>query len=183
MIQETGVQSQVESYQRLKKWYLMLPCLTLSITKYVSRVKYSNPGNGVSPFPTLRCSSYPGNGVLLYCHLLHHNDTIIKTQEDFFRKIYTSQFICKGSKRLFKVCVWEGVGDRTELQYFDSHSYGRQRCVFLVLQGCTTGDPEAHSARLWLSLLHLISNFPGPQLIRGPRHLRPDVAFLTTSRL
>ena len=25
------VQSQVMSYQRLKKWYLMLPCLTLSI--------------------------------------------------------------------------------------------------------------------------------------------------------
>ena len=25
---ETRVQSQVESYQRLKKWYLMPPCLT-----------------------------------------------------------------------------------------------------------------------------------------------------------
>ena len=41
---------------------------------------------------------------------------------------------CKGSKRLLKVWVWEGVGDRTELQYIDRHSYGRQRCVFLVLQ-------------------------------------------------
>ena len=30
--------------------------------------------------------------------------------------------------------MWEGVGDRTELQYSDPHSYGRQRCVFLVLQ-------------------------------------------------
>ena len=27
---QTGFQSQVESYQRLKKWYLMPPCLTLS---------------------------------------------------------------------------------------------------------------------------------------------------------
>ena len=26
MAWETRVQSQVESYQRLKKWYLMLPC-------------------------------------------------------------------------------------------------------------------------------------------------------------
>ena len=34
-----GVQSQVESYQRLKKWYLIPPCLTLSIIKYGSRVK------------------------------------------------------------------------------------------------------------------------------------------------
>ena len=28
-----GVQSQIKSYQRLKKWYLMPPCLTLSIIK------------------------------------------------------------------------------------------------------------------------------------------------------
>ena len=58
MIQETGVQSQVESYQRLKKWYLMLPCLTLSILRYRSRVKLSNPGKGVAPSPTPRCISY-----------------------------------------------------------------------------------------------------------------------------
>ena len=58
MVQETRVQSQVESYQRLKKWYLMLPCLTHSFIKYVSRVKWSNPGKGVVPFPTPRCSSY-----------------------------------------------------------------------------------------------------------------------------
>ena len=42
--------------------------------------------------------------------------------------------------------MWEGAGDRTELKYFDPHSYGRQRCVFLVLQGCSTGVPETHSA-------------------------------------
>ena len=58
MTQETGVQSQVQSYQRLKKWYLMSPCLTLSIIRYGSRVKWSNPGNGVVPPPTPCCSSY-----------------------------------------------------------------------------------------------------------------------------
>ena len=58
MARETGVQSQVESYQRLKKWYLMPPCLTLSIIRYGSRVKWSNPGKGVAPFPTPWCSSY-----------------------------------------------------------------------------------------------------------------------------
>ena len=36
--QESWVQSQVESYQRLKKWYLMLLCLILCIIRYVSRV-------------------------------------------------------------------------------------------------------------------------------------------------
>ena len=61
----------------------------------------------------------------------------------------------------------EGVGDRTEPQYFDPQSYGRQRCVFLVLQGCSTGGPGAQpSAECWLSLPHLISNFSGtPNLL------------------
>ena len=31
MVQETGVQSLVESYQRFKKWYLIHTCLTLII--------------------------------------------------------------------------------------------------------------------------------------------------------
>ena len=44
MAWETRVQSLVKSYQRLKKWYLMPPCLTLSVIIYVSRVKWSNPG-------------------------------------------------------------------------------------------------------------------------------------------
>ena len=55
---ETWVRSQIESYQRLKKWYLMPPCLTLSIIRYGSRVNWSNPGKGVAPFPTLWSSSY-----------------------------------------------------------------------------------------------------------------------------
>ena len=52
--------------------------------------------------------------------------------KDFFKKIYLSLYLkCS--------CVWEGVGDRTELQYIDPHSYGHQRCVFLVLLNCKTG--------------------------------------------
>ena len=53
-----GVRSQVKSYQRLKKWYLIPPCLTLGNIRYVSRVKWSNPGKGVAPSHTPRCSSY-----------------------------------------------------------------------------------------------------------------------------
>ena len=74
----------------------------------------------------------------------------------------------QGSKRLCGVLLWEGVRDRTELQYIDPHSYGRQRCVILVLRGCSTGGTEAHSPGWWLSL-HLISIFSGPQFNRGPR--------------
>ena len=58
MVKETGVQSQVTSYLRLKKWYLKPPYLTLSIIRYGSRVKWSNPGKSVALSPTHRCSSY-----------------------------------------------------------------------------------------------------------------------------
>ena len=58
MIREIWAQSQVTSYQRLKKWYLIPPCLTLSNTRYASRVKWGNPGKGVEPSLTLRCSIY-----------------------------------------------------------------------------------------------------------------------------
>ena len=40
------------------KWYLILPCLTLSNIRYISRVKRSNTGNGVAPSPLPQCSSY-----------------------------------------------------------------------------------------------------------------------------
>ena len=40
---------------RTKKWYLILPCLILSIIRYGSRVKWSNSGKGVAPSPTPRC--------------------------------------------------------------------------------------------------------------------------------
>ena len=49
--------------------------------------------------------------------------------------------------------------------------------------GLLNRRPRAHSAGCWLSLLHLISIFSGPQLIRAQKPLQPDVAFPTTSRL
>ena len=38
MARKTGVQSQIESYQRLKKLYLMQPCLTIQHYKII-RIK------------------------------------------------------------------------------------------------------------------------------------------------
>ena len=58
MVQQTWVLTQVASYQRLLKWYLIPPCFTLSIIRYVSRVKWSNPGKEVAPSSTPQCSSY-----------------------------------------------------------------------------------------------------------------------------
>ena len=52
MARETCVQSRVESYQRLKKWYLLPPCLTHSNMRYGSRVKWSNRWKGEAPSST-----------------------------------------------------------------------------------------------------------------------------------
>ena len=102
----------------------------------------------------------------LYSHMINiqiytytcriHIDAIIKTSEDFFKKLYLSLY-------LKELCVWEGVEDRTELQHIDCHSNGHQRCVFLVLQGCSTWGPGAHSAGYGLSLPHLVANGSGLQ--------------------
>ena len=106
----------------------------------------------------------------------------ITMSEDFLRKICTSHFIVRVRKGLLRVLLWEGVGDRTELQYIDPHSYGR--CVFFVLQGCSIGGPGAQLSAGWsLSLLHLITNW-FPKLHRGSRGLhRPGVALPTTTCL
>ena len=53
------------------------PCLTLSNIRYVSRIKWSNPGKGVAPSSTPRCSSYRKGSLQvtldysrqLYCYL------------------------------------------------------------------------------------------------------------------
>ena len=52
----------------------MPPCLTLSDIRYVSRVKWSNPGKGVAPSPAPRCSSYRKGSLrvaLDYCSQLY----------------------------------------------------------------------------------------------------------------
>ena len=94
MAREIWVQSQVASCQRLKKWYLMPPSLTLSIIRYGSRVKLSNPGKGVAPSPTPWCSSYRKGslrvtldyGRQLYFTIHIHKKKIIS------KKIITSKF-------------------------------------------------------------------------------------------
>ena len=98
----------------------------------------------------------------------YHNDTIIKTHTGRLLKqnMYLSLY-CKGSKRLFKVCVWEGAGDRTELKYFDPPTLMAVNVVSFSFSWCSTEGPGVHNAGCWLSLLHLISNFSGPQTPSG----------------
>ena len=43
MVWETGVQSQVESYKRLKKWYLIPICLTQRLSGAIKGIVYRPP--------------------------------------------------------------------------------------------------------------------------------------------
>ena len=62
---------------------------------------------------------------LLYSHN-HNNTTKKKDERRLLKKNMYLSLYCK-------ICMWEGVGDRTETAIFWPHSYGRQRRVFLVL--------------------------------------------------
>ena len=87
---------------------------------------------------------------------------MIKTQEDFFRKIYTSHFICKGTKR-----VTQGL---------------RVRGSWRPNINCNILTPKLMAVNV-VSFCTLASSLV-PKLHRGSRGpLRPGVAFLTTSHL
>ena len=101
--------------------------------------------------------------ILTYAVSHLHIHTIIKTQEDFFNKIFTSHFIARVQKGLLKVCVWVGAGDRTKTVIFWPPTLMAINVVSFSFSWCSTGGPGVHCAGCWLSLLHLISNFSGPQ--------------------
>ena len=61
----------------------------------------------------------------------NHYDDTIKTSDTVLLKKYTSHFIervRKGYEGYY--CVWEGIGDRTELQNIDPNSYGHNSVSF-----------------------------------------------------
>ena len=120
---------------------------------------------------------------IIYMHIYTyrcriHIDAMIKTSEDFFKKIYLSLYL-KG------LCVWERVGDRTKTAtYWPPQPIRTSPCVVLALLGCSTGGPGAQlSAECWLSAPHLVTN-GSSNSIGGP--VGPFcrvVAFSTTSCL
>ena len=103
---------------------------------------------------------------LLYSYWRNDKDARRKTSLTIYVPLTLFVRVRKGYSRF--ACERE-LDTEQELQYFDPQSYGRQRCVFLFLQGCSTGDTEAPSAGWWLSLLHLMSNLsPAHQGTNGP---------------
>ena len=93
-------------------------------------------------------------------------------------------FYCKGSKRLFKVCVWEAARDRTETAIF-------WPLLLWPSALCLSRSPDAQpdsqrpSSLLDDGFLYSILSATSlvPKLHRGSRGaLRPGVAFPTKSR-
>ena len=103
----------------------------------------------------------------------NHNNTIIWTQEDFFINICTSHFIARVRKGYSRFACereleteqnWNILTPTLMAVNFVSFPFSR----------CSTGGPATQlSAGWWLSLLHLINNFSGPQLNRGARAPSP----------
>ena len=88
---ETRVQSQVKT----QKWYLIPPCLTLSIIRYGSGVKWSKPGKGVAHSPTPWCSSYRkgaltkvANFTLLTIYILFCKQAVCRRVTKIGKKAY-----------------------------------------------------------------------------------------------
>ena len=87
-------------------------------------------------------------------HIQHNKDE--RTQ--FFRKIYLSLY--------WKGCVWEVVGDWTELQHIDRHSYGHNSVSFQFSWAAQLGAWGSSLSRTWSSFQHLLSNCNwGPPLL------------------
>ena len=65
MHQKIGFNPRSSHTKDSKKWYLMLPCLTLSII----RLMVSNPGKGEKPSLTRQCSSYWKGRIYIYIYI------------------------------------------------------------------------------------------------------------------
>ena len=118
---------------------------------------------------------------LLHSHMPYHNDTIIKTQEDFFINICTSHFICKVWKGYSRFVCERELETEQKLQYFDPTLMAVSVVSFSFSRAA---QPEARGLTLLaFSITSYSATSLDPNSIGGPKPLRLGVAFLTTSRL
>ena len=131
--------------------------------------------------------------IMLYCHIHVHAEIYIyiswiytDAMNNRRRKISLTKYLPLTLLQGFEKVVWgfivRGSWGSNITAIFWPQTYGRH--VVSFRSSDAQPEPWVHSAGCWLSLLHLISIFSGPQFIRASRGpLRPGVAFFTTSRL
>ena len=96
-------------------------------------------------------------------HIQHNKDERHSSLEK-----YTSNFIWKGSKELLKVLLCESrVGDWTELQHIDPHSYGHNSVSFPFSWAAQPGAWGPSLSGTWSSFQHLLSNWSELQLTQS----------------
>ena len=87
-----------------------------------------------------------------------HNDAMKTSRHSSLEK-YTSHIIWKGSKGLQKVLLCERwVGDWTELQHIDPHSYGHIGVSFPFFWAAERGAWWPSLSGTWSSFQYLLSN-------------------------
>ena len=105
--------------------------------------------------------------VYLYADACRNITTQWRRADTSLRK-YTSHFIWKGSKGLLMVLLWERwVGDWTELQHIDPHSYGHNSVSFPLSWAAQPGAWGLSCPVTWSSFRHLSPtdlNFLSPGL-------------------
>ena len=111
-----------------------LRCLKqFNCVQFVIRLKIMLPSNYWFKSHTYLkyiCILYSHEQLYIHICMQNHNDDTIKTSGHSSLEKYTSHFIWKGSKGLRQVLLWEGVGDWTELQHIDPHSYDHNSVSF-----------------------------------------------------
>ena len=94
---------------------------------------------------------------ILICRCLQKHNDAMKTSGHRSLEKYTSHFIWKGSKGLLKVLLCERwVGDRTELQHIDPHSYGHNSISFPFSWAVQPGAWGPSLSGTWSSFQHLV---------------------------
>ena len=107
------------------------------------------------------------NGWVLYCHLQHHNDTIINAHAGRLLYKYIPLTLLQGFEKVTQGLRVRGSMETEHNCNILTSTLMAVSVVFFLFSWCSTGGPGVHSAGCWLSLLHLISNFSGPQTPSG----------------
>ena len=111
---------------------------------------------------------------------------ITDAERRLYKYIYLSLY-CKGSKRVTQGLRVSGSWRSNITAIFWPQSYGRQRCVFLVLHGCSTAGPgptllNDNFLYCILSVSSLDPNSSGPQAPSAwcgfPYHISPTPTLL-----